>query len=1170
MKKISIRAMLMCALAITTLAAGADAYAEGSKDLIGNIPPSGLADAKGKTVNSYRPFLEWQVAKQMELPRRNVIYVYAEKGDKIEFGSSVPFSYSGSVDLINENATQKLSDQIRNNKNNYGTSDTTFPTIAVTLPVEKGGNPFDPTTANDLTAQPGSELTNDPTGAALYVGDTYTPGHKIYFFGHTNQQDGVSGVSQENRQLTYYRADDNGNYIYDNTAGSVPYREITGEDDSNVQKYTKETITGDNSPANGHYHQKDGYIANLSQEKQENNSGYTPLSFIAPVDGTYAFRFLSINGGGNAVQNRCDEDFGNMVDYIFYDDNGNGYNHYKNPQQTGTVAAWDITVKSPQEQSTGENTEVNNDENTGDSTEGNTGDSTEPIYVTQTGRVWTDRVFLNMGGNRASGDKTGDAGVALFSNLYVLTHDSFEYKIDFNGIDPFGFAFYSNKRGLLLDQYSLRSDPDMKSTTDYDAKSSDGSDSVYFTYHADNPNEYVRPLLHSFYSRSASGNDVGNPPVRIETDAFGNYLKATINGEEKTLKSTVLANIEPVVSGVDVTHKIFFEQPDPDVIQIYNGKGLVNDVDDLVTPTIKEFSYTGKGSAADNTSATHYGTLGIGGEFKVTIPKKAANNTGAETDTSDANTQKVALEDADVKTLSIKLDFSNYKLDSSGKPVLKDNKEWETASATEEGADKRQNNIVILKTELMDETGNALGVVDGDNYVYTLIWDGKDAYGNDVPRGTYTQNIVSASWEAGRAHFPLLDVEGNPYGIKISRENLPDDSDNPRYNVFYNNDAKYANDSTTAWYFKDEYGDEINPNQKIGDCANMTAGIDSTNGVMSYGTNVNGNRNEDGNFCAIDLWARFTKSAREDFSIGVKAPGDNESTSGVYVSFVAADGKNENREEPFKESHVKYYEKDINGATTERTIRTFEDTHNMGNETVYGNTISTGFIATLQSLDKDISQYRDIKWEITVPVDSYIKVNEGNDFSNTIELSEAKLSDNNNVPNKGDIKQITGIIPPESPVNYGLDDVLTAVSDDGADEGPENYIEDNSEPGLYDTSTAVSDDGADEGPEAISDIAPYDALGDTLGVTIGDNCFNFSFQYHIGTAISGKVSVVTGIVIDNLYAPDATATAKYETNPFNNVDGITGIEAGNLSTYETHNDNEYYQAYHKTPDESVE
>lgn len=41
------------------------------------------------------------------------------------------------------------------------------------------------------------------------------------------------------------------------------------------------------------------------------------------------------------------------------------------------------------------------------------------------------------------------------SEMYTLTYDGFEYRVDLNGMEPFGFALYSNNRGPLIDMYNM-------------------------------------------------------------------------------------------------------------------------------------------------------------------------------------------------------------------------------------------------------------------------------------------------------------------------------------------------------------------------------------------------------------------------------------------------------------------------------------------------------------------------------------------------------------------------------------------------------------------------------------------------------------------------------------------------------------------------------------------
>lgn len=55
------------------------------------------------------------------------------------------------------------------------------------------------------------------------------------------------------------------------------------------------------------------------------------------------------------------------------------------------------------------------------------------------GRVYTNYIALNVGNNTQP----------IYPNVHVLTQDGYEYKVDFNGMRPWGFILFSNNRGLV-------------------------------------------------------------------------------------------------------------------------------------------------------------------------------------------------------------------------------------------------------------------------------------------------------------------------------------------------------------------------------------------------------------------------------------------------------------------------------------------------------------------------------------------------------------------------------------------------------------------------------------------------------------------------------------------------------------------------------------------------
>jgi uncharacterized repeat protein (TIGR01451 family) len=133
--------------------------------------------------------------------------------------------------------------------------------------------------------------------------------------------------------------------------------------------------------------------------------GYTPCVYTAPTSGIYQVTFYGPDGSTGA--NDASTSAG--IDYIA--------NPLINTNQKSSVSLWDITVRS--------NAAATADLN---------------------GRVFTDYVAMIMGSN----------GRYLKSNFYILTDDGYRYKTDLSnngagsGIDPNGFLFFANEKGLLL------------------------------------------------------------------------------------------------------------------------------------------------------------------------------------------------------------------------------------------------------------------------------------------------------------------------------------------------------------------------------------------------------------------------------------------------------------------------------------------------------------------------------------------------------------------------------------------------------------------------------------------------------------------------------------------------------------------------------------------------
>jgi uncharacterized repeat protein (TIGR01451 family) len=80
--------------------------------------------------------------------------------------------------------------------------------------------------------------------------------------------------------------------------------------------------------------------------------------------------------------------------------------NWTQPANLGVVTAWDVTVAQ----------------------------GTKPII----GRAYANYLSLNLGGN----------GLELRSKAFILTDEGYQYQIDLNGLDPFGFIFFANNKGF--------------------------------------------------------------------------------------------------------------------------------------------------------------------------------------------------------------------------------------------------------------------------------------------------------------------------------------------------------------------------------------------------------------------------------------------------------------------------------------------------------------------------------------------------------------------------------------------------------------------------------------------------------------------------------------------------------------------------------------------------
>ena len=702
-----------------------------------------------------------------------------------------------------------------------------------------------------------------------------------------------------------------------------------------------------------------GHIATVDEESAGPNvqaqDGYEPLSFTAPKTGTYAFRFLSKNYSSSEVSQPS----------ILAEES-------ELKEANGTIAAFDISVYNDN--------------------------------MLQSGRVWNDVLFLNTGENEAE----------IYSSFYVLTDDGFQYKVDTNGMQPYGVVFYSNRRGFLID-------PDNSYTN---------------SIGTDNPDyNNLQPLMHSFFSREGNTANVGLPPK--------------VNG------NTVYANYTPTDPNVDKNYKLFFNEPSAEALEAYTGKNELTDSKDISQDSDiaqeSKLTYTGSGPNTNEANIASDllggGTESFGGTFKL------------ELDVTDDLPDDFA----------VVLDFSSYKLDSKLNPVLGSDGTWETADSPDQAESA---NILSLTGHKTIENGNA---------VYTVIWDGRDTYNNIVPAGTYT-SIVREYFVYGSMHLPLIDVEGMPNGIKIELMN----------NVDYSNEWFGSRDAHTVYYNNDNsdgtYGTYKGNPAVIGDGKNASTGSSSENGALCYDF-------DDHQYTALDIWSDYFYPVGKAYTIEVLPVGN---VSGPYLSYVKESADTNTDNDTFSNSHIKT----PSGETITKGYGSSEDS-----DVNYGNTISTGFVATIKTSSDTAFHANDILWVINIPDpqenDLYLKIEAGNksgtfnngnpDIQKEFTLGDAIVEDSNSVDvNSGNIYKV------------------------------EQF---------------------DDGGSAM--LLLLDSFPDTT--------------------ISGGCSIDYGIVIDNIYAPHASAKLKLvDENATYSMDirseGQDNIHSNETNEYETSSNNSYFQA----------
>jgi hypothetical protein len=202
-------------------------------------------------------------------------------------------------------------------------------------------------------------------------------------------------------------------------------------------------------------------------------------------------------------------------------------------------------------------------------------------------------------------------------------------------------------------------------------------------------------------------------------------------------------------------------------------------------------------------------------------------------------------------------------------------------------------------------------------------------------------------------------------------------------------------------------------------------------------------------------------------------------------------------------------------------------------ENYYGNTVSTEFVTGF--IPGDLYTYNKMRWTIEIPAETtYVKSENGDSFG----------------------------ISKDEKIKLG-DEVLTDSPEDSDINAPKVNV------------------------GSIYKVAGFTSNTDTTDEsgTADTNIGKLKLVYDLGIKCTGNATIVFGLVIDNLYAPEALATeARFETGdntdegyieiaaPENGVqpDGtVRGVFAESSDGYYKHKDNEYWNADPENPNNTI-
>lgn len=451
---------------------------------------------------------------------------------------------------------------------------------------------------------------------------------------------------------------------------------------------------------------------------------YTPYTYTVTETGVYTFEFHSYNKNGNTGIHIPRSDI-NMPS------SANDHK-YKGNNITGWIAALDLTVFN-------ENGEK------------------------QHGRTYADCLALEMGPSSTYGVR---------DSYYILTTDSYIYKMTFNDATPYTYNFFANSSGIMSYENNEIVYTSVKSTTN---TINFGNIGTYFRY----PGTKDTAQSKSFYIFLEYPDD----------DLYGHLY-------ERALQPDPAKNIR-FVDTVDYEGKT--------VPGSYAGMGgwFEFDVGEATTATLRlEFkNVKEKAEAWKKENAAE----SVAEKF-LSVPNALITGTKAETpteseDPTESETPTETSEPVSETAAFVSEDATEEIPASSSGEALSDPaseemavSEWETDAAetsdteapasdpaeTTEPKTVFENEKKVLatdtapteNTEILEhyEPVEISGIVT-PNARNRFYWDGCDGNGVPIPPGQYSiEDIVfTVTTKAGEIHFPIIDMENASGGITFTR-----------------------------------------------------------------------------------------------------------------------------------------------------------------------------------------------------------------------------------------------------------------------------------------------------------------------------------------------------------------------------------------------------------------